>query len=1172
MSKIFRLHTGGTDDISHWTEITGHLNDAQINTISDPSNATAHSQITSIPSPYARMDLVRTAFAYVNNHSQPEANTIYHKIVSDCWDVAELFFNIEALGDKIETIEWRSGITMNGGELTIEPESDLGAMIGSPNPKHRLLAETLQMFLFQDARSFNFARLSGIYLLNYKQGPEPMNIIGGTSPATLFFSAANKLSFVDIELGNHRLFSDFYCPLHERGDEFIKYIYQFRLAFQNFADTFPDIDAYLDYTYLSLNDELKAAIRAFTSTSYHANFTPICVGSENNNAEILSFVLRARNFGSRQNNREDFSILTNRTIDGPVPLLLPTDAFSEPMAYAGGEWQRNYHLKVPKFDPQPLNERKLPNYDHIRYPYLTISDLLEPYIVRLPFPVDTEKFFMGGYQGKAGQDEPGFALPIKRKYFEYFTIADLQGVVQDGKKRFEIQKLSDGVVVTLRVPVQNNQYVTLSRIYSPSSKSDGIPVVDEKANIGYILDHQVTLAIYPFIKTGNIENAHYRIMLAERDYKPVNKSFDAGLKFYREDNSLTSIGGVPQTKRSSKEVAPGVSTTYYMLESEFDFIELSQNAAVNLLIPIFPPKVASSRVFKFAIDFGTTNTHIEYQVNNEDPKPFEIRDDIHVATLHQPGQRTENFFSENVGTLGLTISRLTTSIQEEFLPFRIAEGSDYKFPQRTVIYDNDRFSQVAATYALADFNIPFWYLKGNYNQLQNSGNEVTPNLKWADFGSNTKLEKRTKGFLKQIMLMLRNKVLINNGVLAATEVVLFYPSSMPTFRRRFLQDAWHSYYQRYFPGANGLYQLSESFAPFRYFAETAGVVALDRPATCIDIGGGTSDIVIYTKGQPQILTSFQFASNSLFGDGYGNTAATNGFVQKYEKIIKDGLTGTKAVNLTGVYDAVKQKNTRSIELIEFFFAIEENKSIIDNKIPLAFSKLLAKDTDFKVVFLLYYAAIIYHVAMLMKLKGLQMPRYLTFSGNGSKVIGILAGGHDLSILTDYTRLVFESVYGVPYEGRLEIKLYPNPKELTCKGGLLIQDYQQFNELEEKIREVLLGDEKNTMIPETKITYQQMDNQDTIDSVQRNVISFIDLFFQWNDKFNYYNKFGISPANFDRYKEVLKEDLKAFLIAGINEKQRENRNNAAVALEETLFFYPLSGVLNKLAYQIYSDHA
>ena len=196
MSKIFRLHQkGGSENIENWQAISGHLTKDHINSIADPSGSTAHTQITSIPSPFARMDLVRTAFEFVNSGKNLDAATIYHRLVSDCLDIAEIFFNIEALQDKIEVLQFSTGIRVVAGELDIDPVSDLGKLLnGSVSAKHRLLGETLKMYLFQDRSAFNFADFKHCYLLNYKQGPEIINIIGGTSPATLFFSSANDLS------------------------------------------------------------------------------------------------------------------------------------------------------------------------------------------------------------------------------------------------------------------------------------------------------------------------------------------------------------------------------------------------------------------------------------------------------------------------------------------------------------------------------------------------------------------------------------------------------------------------------------------------------------------------------------------------------------------------------------------------------------------------------------------------------------------------------------------------------------------------------------------------------------------------------------------------------------------------------------------------------------------
>jgi hypothetical protein len=1166
MSKIFRLHTGASENVEHWHNVGSHLHDTHIASINDPSGANAQTQITSIPSPFARMDLVRTAFKNICLKKDLDGSTMYHRMVSDCLDVAEIFFNIEAFSDKVEILEWNSGIIMNGGQLDVEPKSELGRLINSGNPKHKLLGETLKMYLFQDQKAFNFSDLKHCYLLNYKHGPEIINIIGGTSPATLFFSSANDLLFVDISFANDRVFDNKFCPLHKRGRDFIKFIYSFRLAFQNFSEKFPDFNNYLEQTFLQLDNSLKNLIKGLNVDNYQSDYNKISVNAAGNNAEILGFNLRAKNYGVVPSSDDnDFIIEASKSIEGLIPCVLPNEPFNESLKYVGGKWQSSYRENVPFFDERPLKDRTLPNQTHIKYPYLTVSDLLEPYLIKLPYSIDSTKFFNGNYEIRSGEKDHGFILPIKKEFFKYFNIDDLQGVVSDGKKKFELQQMAGGVKAIVRVPIINNRYIQFSRIYIVNQFQDRIQQADEKSNLGIIVDNQLTLAIYPFLKLSQGINPHYRILLVDRDVHQLTKHYNYTLNFYNQEVPLTALNIQTPKIRSSKQQVQGVTTAYHIVEDSFDFIEVNNNNSTGLLVPLFKPHPIASKAFKFAIDFGTTNTHIEYKVGNEEAKPFDITEkDIQVGTLHSPTEDTDVFLKNPKFVFGAT--KLVDIIKEEFIPFIINQGTQYKFPQRTIVSDNGSFNPDESTFALADFNIPFWYLKEDLKL----NSEITPNLKWVDFRNDKRFRRRTEGFLKQLLIMIRNKVLLNGGDLASTEVVWFYPSSMPKFRRNILQESWDKYYKRYFPNANKLNKMSESFAPFYYYYHKENVRPHDRPAVSIDIGGGTTDIVIYQSDKPILLTSFKFAANSIFGDGYGSTSIANGFVQRYENTIKESLANTVAQNLTSIYDNLKQKNSNSVELIEFFFSLEDNKLIKDNKIPLSFSKLLSEDNELKLVFIFFYSAIIYHIAKLMKARNLEIPDYITFSGNGSKVIKLTDRGSDLSTLLSYTKVIFEDVYQVEKSPSIEFRFFENPKEITCKGGLECTNFSQFEILENEIKTILIGTTDSTTIPDSSLHYAQIQDGNIIDSVCSEVSLFINKFFAWNTKFNYYQNFGISPKGFKEYQELLSNKIKVDLISGIKEKLNETQENINIDIEETLFFYALVGGINRLALKIQNN--
>jgi hypothetical protein len=1167
MSKIFRLHDGASQNIEHWQQINGHLSDNFINSIEDPAGSNVSTQITSIPSPFARMDLIRTSFRFINSCKNLNQQTIYHRMVSECLDVAEIFFNYEAFKDKVEILEWNSGIYLNGGKLDIEANSDLGKLLNSSNPKHKLLGETLKMFLFQDANAFNFDKLKHIYLLNYIHGDELINIIGGTSPATMFFSSANDLSFVDITFLNDKMFDRNLCALKDRGVEFIKYIFALRIAYKGFSEDFPDFNNYLDLTFRELDVATQTAIRNFDENTYSNSYVNINIKSETNNAEILGFKLLAKNYGEIHVDADNqFHIANSKSYQGRTPCVLPISPFNEEINYAGGLWKKNYHENVPYFDGSPLESRRLPNQTQIVYPYLTIGDFLEPYIVKLPYPIDSNNFFDGNYTIKQGERDHGYILPIKKLYFDFFSVEDLQGSVANGKKCIEISQTTSGVKVTLRIPIQNNKSIEYSRLYNFNQFQDRIQQADENENIGIIIENQMTIAIYPFVKVPELINPHYRILCVDRDVAPSTKNLKYNLNFYKDINPKKSIS-VPQPKnRSNKTQSHGVTTDYSIVEDNFDFIEVSHNNASGIIIPKFKKLATPAHNFKFAIDFGTTNTHIEYKSTIQDTKPFDISEnDVQYATLHEPGASTETALQNT--KYDFTIGRLIQIIDEEFLPRIIGKNVQHNFPQRTIINDNGMFNADESSFALADFNIPFWYLKEDYRL----NSEITSNLKWSDFKTNKKLERRTKAFLKQLMLMIRNKVLLNNGDISNTEIVWFYPSSMPSFRRNFLKEAWETYYKRYFNGADKLYSMSESLAPFYYFKEKAGVTASAHPVLLLDIGGGTSDAVIYKNNEPSLLTSFRFASNSLFGDGYGNTSATNGFVLKYEKEIRDSLSNTLAKKLMDIYDDIKSKNSKSLELIEFFFSLEENKTIKDNRLPISFSKMLSDDTEFKIVFLLYYASMMYHISKLMYIKNYEVPRYITFSGNGAKIIKIITGGSNLTELAKFTTIIFNDVYESNVEYNIELKLDNNPKEITCKGGLECTDYKKLNSIEQSIKSVLIGTKENDVVPEIPMYYSKIKDASIIDSVVQESKVFIDKFFEWNEKINYYNTFGINPGSFEKYKVYLKEDIKSYLIDGMDEKLKETQDNINVNIEETLFFYALNGSLNKLAFKIFTDN-
>lgn len=114
---VFRLYQGGSDTYLGWNGTSqSPYNNQTIATILDPMGGVNSKEITSIPSPFARIDLIKSAYEEINRKCNGKTgqalcnalngDTIYHKMVSDSLDVGEIFFNIDKFKDKVQVLVW----------------------------------------------------------------------------------------------------------------------------------------------------------------------------------------------------------------------------------------------------------------------------------------------------------------------------------------------------------------------------------------------------------------------------------------------------------------------------------------------------------------------------------------------------------------------------------------------------------------------------------------------------------------------------------------------------------------------------------------------------------------------------------------------------------------------------------------------------------------------------------------------------------------------------------------------------------------------------------------------------------------------------------------------------------------------------------------------------------
>ena len=287
--------------------------------------------------------------------------------------------------------------------------------------------------------------------------------------------------------------------------------------------------------------------------------------------------------------------------------------------------------------------------------------------------------------------------------------------------------------------------------------------------------------------------------------------------------------------------------------------------------PIWPNPSNGHDEFTFAVDFGTTNTHVEYMQGLALPEPLNIDATGYgklVATLYNGNHLLYDVI-----------------LKQEFLPKHI--GLDYGFPQRTVLSEPENLDveSIDEEVALGNANIPFIYEKESVGY----GNRIIANLKWS---TELSANKRVKCYLTELALLIRAKVLLGGGDLSKTRLVWFYPLAMKVGNIRRLGDMWLRIFKSVFgiPFSSGqLFHMPESVAPYYFYRCSSRFRGAASTVASIDIGGGSSDVVVFDSNadQPSILSSFRFAANALFGDAFSEVphGDTNPMLVKYVAII-----------------------------------------------------------------------------------------------------------------------------------------------------------------------------------------------------------------------------------------------------------------------------------------------
>ena len=1089
MGKVFRLHEGQTG--TGWF-VSGQITTQQLNTILTEGSELA----TSIPTPFARIDLFKTAFKWVSDNGL-DGNTAYHKLVSEAFDVAQLFFLSPIYNQKIKIVSW-------------SPQNRLNYLKENGTKKHKRFAETLNVFWSQkgDVNAFGFDRLNNFhFVLNQSN-----EVIGGTSPSTLFFSAPDALTKCnDITIGENLLFDTNFHPLKARDPEFIKYIFTLHKQ-QHFAEYFPEVYAYIDRTFEDLPQDLRVEVANIQARDLE-DF-PNCFVNQNLNdiCEISGIRLGTSNRNLGDIERESaFVIKPELVYTGTCPLVLPSEKFSEKKwvyTTSGIYWNEGTTL--------PSKENRNPNILPVQeneYPWISKDDFFEDKLICLDYKINNTNFISLGSKK--------CLLPIKPLFFKFFDPNLLA-------EKLEIKELAGGgFEFTLKIPVKKGKIV-FKKIFHASD----------------IVKSDFHLAIFPFIK---IEKGEYFIGLNDFEYK---SNFSFAIETFLEGKVNKNLN---VTEKHLSELMH--ERSFYIKSEYFDVVRVVSNNIGGVIIPIFNSMTTHNQL-SFAVDFGTTNTHIEYKINQNASKGFDLKRNSSIW---------QSIFSvENTEPIQIAREKLFDKI---VIPHELGNSSKIKFPLRTSVTYNNTI----------DFNsnVDLFLHINNYLLFGKSETpsylKVKNNIKWSNYDAEEDkiiVEK----YIEYLLKIIYYKTIIESGNIRNVKIYWFYPVSMAQYELNVLISKWELCYRRVFGVDNVdevLISMPESTAPFMYYKSSHPGLSLS-----IDIGGGSSDLALFNNAgnQPEFISSFRFAGNSIFGDGFEDSPLSgnsdnNGFVFSYRNIVGDYIQGASELDpaLFNIYDDILTKSKKSSDFSDLLFNLEENQNIVFN-----YTNALQANQKLKLPILIFYGAISFYAAKLLKKSGSQIPQNILLSGSASKSIKILCPGN-LNFANSFMKFILEKVNMSKAPDNFQLTLSENPKEITCKGAL--NSGVNTSITDNKIIYWPGGnDEKNFIgkisdsngVVSDSLTYSEIMNSDELKmQIKNSILEFFDIIDNYANQNSLSNTFGISDEAYTKFRAIRHLNLLNYLEFGIKSTYRREGQK----IEETLFFFPLIGLLNSLSFEL-----
>jgi len=194
-----------------------------------------------------------------------------------------------------------------------------------------------------------------------------------------------------------------------------------------------------------------------------------------------------------------------------------------------------------------------------------------------------------------------------------------------------------------------------------------------------------------------------------------------------------------------------------------------------------------------------------------------------------------------------------------------------------------------------------------------------------------------------------------------------------------------------------------------------------------------------------------------------------------------------------------------------------------------------------------------------------VPKYVLLSGTASKTASIIDPTEKFEFLSSLFQFVFGKVYESDVKN-INIELSEIPKEVTCKGALkagIESNIQSppikfwIGGLNEDVWSKTFDKEKDVSNTPKYGEIKELAKSD----IEHAIIDFYHILDQFKDSLRLEDK--IEPSAYKLFKEVRESEIKDFLIKGTKAYFKKDDYH----IEESLFFYPLVGILNELSYTL-----